>query len=187
MIITCNNCDKKFDIDSSIIPKNGRLLQCNGCNHKWFFKKEIIKEPVLPIEINDRAEINEPIDEQLELEEVTKPIAKQVEPVENENPETIELLDKTVKDNFVIEKISIKNDVDKIINKNFKIKRSKNKRNYNILGLTIVFITSFIALIIILDTFQKPISIFIPNIELLLYSLYETINDVVLFFTDLIL
>jgi len=29
-------------------------------------------------------------------------------------------------------------------------------------------------------------SIFIPNIEFLLYSMYETINDIVLFFRDLV-
>jgi NhaA family Na+:H+ antiporter len=56
-----------------------------------------------------------------------------------------------------------------------------------LLGLTIVFIISFIALIIIFDTFQKPISMFVPNIEFILYNLYETINDIVLFFSDLIL
>ena len=43
MIIACNNCNKKFDIDSSLIPDNGRLLQCASCDHKWFFKKNIIK------------------------------------------------------------------------------------------------------------------------------------------------
>ena len=41
MIITCNNCNKKFDVDSSLIPDLGRLLQCASCDHKWFFKKEI--------------------------------------------------------------------------------------------------------------------------------------------------
>ena len=38
MIIECPVCNKKFDIDQSLIPSNGRLLQCGGCNHKWFFK-----------------------------------------------------------------------------------------------------------------------------------------------------
>ena len=66
------------------------------------------------------------------------------------------------------------------------IKKSINKKSYNILGLIIVLIISFIAIIIVLDTFQKPISLFIPNIEFLLYNLYETINDIVLFFNDLI-
>ena len=54
MIITCNNCNKKFDLDSNLIPDKGRLLQCASCNHKWFFKKEILENTVSPIvEHND--------------------------------------------------------------------------------------------------------------------------------------
>ena len=37
-----------------------------------------------------------------------------------------------------------------------------------------------------MDTFQGPISKIIPNIEFLLYNLYETINDIILFLKDLI-
>ena len=37
MIITCPFCDKKFEIDRSLIPKNGRLLQCGACDRKWHF------------------------------------------------------------------------------------------------------------------------------------------------------
>ena len=38
MIITCENCNKNFEVDSSLIPENGRLLQCSACDHKWFYK-----------------------------------------------------------------------------------------------------------------------------------------------------
>ena len=38
MIITCENCNKNFDVDSELIPENGRLLQCSACDHKWFYK-----------------------------------------------------------------------------------------------------------------------------------------------------
>ena len=50
MIITCNNCNKKFDIDSNLIPDKGRLLQCASCDHKWFFKKEVLENTVSPID-----------------------------------------------------------------------------------------------------------------------------------------
>ena len=53
MIIICISCNKKFDIDSNLIPEKGRLLQCNGCNHKWFFKKEVIKQTVASLKINE--------------------------------------------------------------------------------------------------------------------------------------
>ena len=39
MIITCENCSKSFNIQESLIPNEGRELQCGSCGHKWFFKK----------------------------------------------------------------------------------------------------------------------------------------------------
>ena len=41
MIISCDQCNKKFVIDSNLIPKDGRLLECGSCNHKWFYKQDI--------------------------------------------------------------------------------------------------------------------------------------------------
>ena len=38
MIISCENCNKNFEVDSVLIPENGRLLQCSACDHKWFYK-----------------------------------------------------------------------------------------------------------------------------------------------------
>jgi len=45
MIIQCNNCHKKFDLDANLIPEEGRLLQCSACNNTWFFKKKKIETP----------------------------------------------------------------------------------------------------------------------------------------------
>ena len=126
---------------------------------------------------------NEYLNKFLSDEKTILPIDK-VEPIEIEKSETIELLDQTIKNDFVTEEITIKstNKVDNFLEPH----KSKSKKNYNILSSIIVFIVSFIALIIILDTFQDPISNIVPNIEFLLYSLYETIYDVLLFFRDLI-
>ena len=177
MIIKCNNCNKNFDLDSGLIPEKGRLLQCNSCDHKWFFKKEIKEKSVPIVKIKNIADEPAPL-----KEEVTR--------VEMETKETIDLLDRVTDDISAIEKISTQKNIEKkeisIEGKTPNIKTSSNKKIYNILCLTIVFIISFIAIIIVLDTFQKPISMFLPNIEFILYSLYETINDIVLFFSDLI-
>ena len=56
----------------------------------------------------------------------------------------------------------------------------------NLLGYMIVSILSFIALIILLDTFQIQLSSIFPNLELFLYNLYETMKDMSLFIKDLI-
>ena len=173
MIISCNNCNKRFELDASLIPEKGRLLQCNGCNNQWFFKKEIEKKPTEQIMINKSNEVIKPFDEVSEN-------------VKIESPENIELLNKQNKKDFVIEKVSIDKNVDDNLYINPKIDPSKDRKNYNLLGFTIIFIISFIALIVILDTFQVPISKIVPNIEFLLYNLYETINDIKLFLKDLI-
>ena len=41
MIISCEQCNKKFEVESNLIPSSGRLLQCSSCGYKWFFKKSI--------------------------------------------------------------------------------------------------------------------------------------------------
>ena len=50
MIITCEQCLKKFEIESSLIPKKGRLLQCSSCTHKWFYKSDISEETEVVLE-----------------------------------------------------------------------------------------------------------------------------------------
>ena len=45
MIITCPQDGKQFEVDNSLIPKKGRLVQCGFCGHKWHFNiKQSIKE-----------------------------------------------------------------------------------------------------------------------------------------------
>ena len=61
MIIDCPDCNKKFDIDQQLIPADGRLLQCGSCNHKWFFKLNIIEkksEEKIKIEPEENLNIN---------------------------------------------------------------------------------------------------------------------------------
>ena len=53
--------------------------------------------------------------------------------------------------------------------------------------LILIFLISFLSLIILIDTFKGPISKFIPNINDILDSLYQSIVDISLFIKDLIL
>ena len=40
MIIECIKCSKKFEVNSDLIPSDGRTIQCGSCGHVWFFKKK---------------------------------------------------------------------------------------------------------------------------------------------------
>ncbi|MDC1138399.1 zinc-ribbon domain-containing protein [Candidatus Pelagibacter sp.] len=173
MIITCNNCHKKFEVDPSLIYDEGRLLQCNSCDHKWFFKKETANEFIPLVETRVKVGETNLIDDKFKL-------------ANRDSLENINLLDNDLKVDSVLEKNLKDKDDDNDLDVEAYPVKSSDKKDYNILGLIIVFIISFIALIIILDTFQRPISKIIPNIEFFLYSLYETITDIRLFLRDLI-
>ena len=73
MIISCENCNKNFEVDSALIPENGRLLQCSACDHKWFYK--ISKFPDLELLDNQTTEeITENLSNENEELEVQKKI-----------------------------------------------------------------------------------------------------------------
>jgi len=134
MIIQCTNCHKKFEVNSSLIPSVGRLIQCGSCNHKWFYKPNIIEE--LKIETNtDIVTINEN-------------------------------------------------------SKEFKNTYNQPKKNNisfsKLLYYLIVIIISFIALVIILDTFKFQLESVFPNLEFVLFNLFETLKDIKLFIKNLL-
>ena len=68
--------------------------------------------------------------------------------------------------------------VNKFKNKSFKFSR--------ILSYLIVIIISFIAIIILLDTFKIYLSTIFPNLELIIFNLFETLEDIYLFLKNLL-
>ena len=153
MIITCPSCKKSFQINSSLIPIEGRNLKCGSCGHVWFFKNE---------------------EKNLELKTEIIPNIK----IESDKkvPKKIDIDKKNIPD-------EIKNNTDKAL---VKYDEGTKITFTNLLGYMIVSILSFIALIILLDTFQIQLSSIFPNLELFLYNLYETVKDMSLFIKDLI-
>ena len=79
--------------------------------------------------------------------------------------------------------------MDRIKKKNDLNKELENKKSLfnlsKLLSYFLVLIISFISLIILLDTFKSPLSIIFPNLEIILYNLFETIKDINLFLKDL--
>ena len=144
MIITCPCCEKKFEVDSNLIPEKGRMLKCGSCDQTWFY--------------NPTAAIKKDISQDIETEEKPK--------LPEENKETINING----------------------HKNDKIKEIKKLSNFGvgkILSYLIVIIISFIAIIVILETFKTSLGNILPSLEFLLYSLFETVKDIILFFKNL--
>ena len=169
MIITCNNCNKKFDIDSNLIPDKGRLLQCASCEHKWFFKKEALENTVSPIVEDISIDSVNIFDQDSSLTDVEESV------LDTPKDEVEVDLEKETKD-----KIEINIDESPQVNT-----KPKKQKNFKILNIFIVAIISSVAFIIIVDTFKYPIGKIVPNIEFILYNLYESIKDISLFIRDL--
>ena len=181
MIISCNNCNKKFDIDSTLIPDEGRLLQCASCDHKWFFKKEVLENTVSPI------------DEDINNDNVNIFVQNKFSNNDEINPSNLlnEEVDADIEEKLN-EKIELnnedepKNKIDANINESTTANSKQNKqKKFKILNISIVAIISFVAFIIIVDTFKYPIGTIVPNVEFILYNLYESIKDISLFIRDL--
>ena len=156
MIIQCTNCNKKFEVDPELIPEKGRSIQCGSCNHNWFYKKEIPQQS---------SEIHEEI-----------PVVEETQEINISNQDIGEI-------NIPDEKLEDKNDTKEIDDTT----NSKKSNVFNkIISYLIVAIISFVALIIVLDTFKTPLNNIFPNLEQILFNLYETFEDISLFFKDLI-
>ena len=165
MIITCPNCNKQFKIDNSLIPDEGRDLECGSCNYVWFYKIEEENNKLLRLKeeiISKYIEIKDDRNEE-KIEEKKKPLKKNKTEISNE---------KNVK-------ISEKQ-------KNSQSSKTKEKTGNKFFSYLIVFIISFVALIILLDTLKTPLINVFPGLEIILFNLFETLQDIKLFIIDLI-
>ena len=162
MIITCPNCNKKFQIDATLVPDEGRDLQCGSCKHVWFYKTE--NENSSPLTLNEDL-VNNEIKDNLpkkEIENIT----------ENNNF--------SIKEKSKNKEKKIKDTSD---NKKKEIKQKSIGSKF--FSYLIVLIISFVALIILVDTLKNPIIKVFPGVEIILFNLFETLQDIKLFIIDL--
>jgi len=167
MIITCP-CEnkKKFKLDPNLIPSDGRDLQCGNCGHVWFYKIE----KNITIESKKISE-NEHIDQNKDEQENTQSSNVEVNNLPlNENV----IKNEEIEINKDIKKIDLKSNTKKSVNKISKF-----------FSYLVVFFISLIALIILLDTLKTPLINIFPDLELILFNLYETLQDIKLFIIDL--
>ena len=152
MIITCPNCNKQFKIDNTLIPDEGRDVQCGSCNHVWFYKIEEENNEILKL----KEEIVSRDIEGLKEEKENKVVKEK--PLEKKVPET----------------------------KNTTLSNNTENKISKFFSYLIVFIISFVALIILLDTLKIPLINVFPGLEIILFNLFETLQDIKLFIIDLI-
>ena len=168
MIIICPCGKKKFNVDSSAIPADGRLLKCGICSEVWHYKiptsEQNILEELNNIE-NQKTEITEKnIDEVIKKEEIIS------QNINNAKSKRRKIKDKN--ESKSKELVSIE--------KNTEIKENKIIKN---IFLTLI---SLIAFILLIDTFKNQISQVFPGIINISDSLYLVINDLKLFIKDLV-
>ena len=164
MIINCPNCNKRFKINTSLIPVEGRDLKCGSCDHVWFYKIE---------------------DKNLE------PLSLKEDIINNEDKP--EIVDKKIEQTNEVKKSSShskidtkdKKDLDKIADKQIPTKNKTKNTSGKFFSYIIVFIISFVALIILIDTLKTPLINIFPGLEIVLFNLFEILKDIKLFIIDL--
>ena len=161
MIITCPNCNKQFKIAYSLIPDDGRDLQCGSCDHVWFFKTE--EEIVEPLTLKENIS-EKKIDSNIEIKNKNLKFSKKLQQ------------EKVIKP-------KVKKEISKKIPETTKKPSKKGSKFFSYL---IVFIISFVALIILLDTLKTSLINVFPGLEIILFNLFETLQDIKLFIIDLI-
>ena len=165
MIIECEKCNKKFEVQDNLIPDKGRLLQCGTCRYQWHFI------PNVKLELTEEVETPEEIET----------------PEEMETPE--EIKPSKEKSKSTIKKIQPRKLRDvKEINNRYETYNEvqETKKSIGVLSFLLVIVISFVALIILVDTFKNQLSTIIPNIDLYIESLHEILKDIFLFFSDLL-
>ena len=108
----------------------------------------------------------------------------------NVSEQTEPLIDKPAKQKKILYKDE---NIDKSVSKapikpGSELVKYKPKYNFTFgkfLSYIIVSIITFVAIIIVLDTFKEPLSNIFPSLELVLYNLFETLRDLILFAKDL--
>ena len=64
--------------------------------------------------------------------------------------------------------------------------KDKKKKNINYFNLFLVSIITLIAIVILLDTFKSQLTSILPDLDILLDNLYQSLEDIKLFILDLI-
>ena len=165
MIINCE-CGKKFNVDSSLIPAEGRLLKCVSCSRIWHYS------PVI-----EDTDSEKKLEDHINEDAIKKGI---------NNDDKIEIKIEKSKEN-----IDIKNNINEEILYNedkialVETDRENNKNIKKLFYYFVITIITLIGIIFLMDTLKFQIANIFPEVIPLFDSLYETLFDIKLFLKDL--
>ena len=162
MIINCECGKKKFNIDSSLIPEEGRLLKCGSCSKIWHYT------PVLQSKNDEDLDVK--INENINKNEVASNEVINDENFTDTNKEVLS------EENTEDEKIDIKNE---------KENQEKDGKIKVVLIYFIIILISLFGFILLVDTFKSYLLSVFPGMAPFFDSFYQTILDVKLFIKDL--
>ena len=114
----------------------------------------------------------------LEDEDYQKNLSIAKDPKEVTESVIVEKSTELLKDNEIYKENKIQENT--TTENNIKISKISDFFSY-----LLVFLISFVALIILLDTLKSPLINVFPGLEIILFNLFETLKDVKLFIIDL--
>jgi len=152
------------------------IIECINCSKKFDVNSDLIPSTGRTIQCGtcNHVWFFNPNKANLKINEEIQP--KISIPINNKKNKDIKLKKKT-------------DQLNKTENKKFEVTKYQAKSSFNItklLSYILVSIISFIALIILIDTFKSVLYVVFPGLELMIFSLFETLKDIQLFIKDLI-
>ena len=164
----------KLIILKSVIKKN-MIIKCINCNKKFIVNDNLIPEIGRKIQCGSCDH-----DWHYKIKKLTLELPI-LDKKNNEQEKNLEINKPDIFETKLVNENKKKPEEHKNIKKN-ELKISKK---INLFSYFIVFIISFMAMIILVDTMKTTLIEIFPRLEIILFNFFETLKDVKLFIIDL--
>ena len=150
------------------------IIECINCKKKFIVNSELIPSSGRTIQCGscDHTWFYQPINNVIDKKE-KKPSSIQKIKDKKQQPKSEEITYSKINEN----------------KKKYELTKYKKKTDLSLsrfFSYIVVFLISFVAIIILIDTFSKFLYEKFPNLEIMIFSLFETLKDVQLFIKDLV-
>ena len=181
MIISCPNCNKKFQVPDNAIPKAGRTVQCSSCSHEWMqypVKEQKVVKLKNPAPIKSSPPVNK-----------ARKIPKKASGPAPYSKEYMEQKWGSEVKNYAQQKgiSKIKAETKKIQKiKSAKLNEKREQPSFGFFNYIITYSIGFTFLVGILNFERARLSRKFPMLEPYIDTFFETIDNLKIFILDLI-